>query len=248
MASFNSFRERINDARQRSLSGAFNFLNAAPSAVDQVASRAGADDSLQSFNAASSFANQGLNQIQSFGNALNGQLTQNAARGTSLVGQAAAHEQRMDSEREQTRLAKDAADDAERSSIFGTVAKVATTALSIFCERRLKVDIQPLSAKAAWDAVRDIPLYAFRYRHRPAELAYGPIVDEVQAIDPSLLVPMDKQAEQEGIADGMPIRGIDMLKRSAYESAALQLALQRIEALEQRINQLEGKPDLRIAA
>jgi hypothetical protein len=247
MASSNSFRDRVNGARERSMTDAFNFLSASSPAND-VLNRITPDSSLQAFDAASSFGQAGLNQVQGFGDALNQSLAQGAARGTQMVGQAAAHNQRLEAEQALTKQAKKAANRQKRSSAIGGVLGVAKAALGIFCERRLKIDITPLNPREAWAAIRDIPLYAFRYKHQPNQLAFGPMVDEVRDIDASLLTPMDEEARLAGIADGLPISGIDMVRRNAYESAALQLALQRIEALEQRIKALEGNSQLSIAA
>jgi hypothetical protein len=121
----------------------------------------------------------------------------------------------------------------------GTAASIAAPFIAL-CERRLKQQIQSLDDRSAWQTVRDLPLYQFEYRHRPGVTVYGPMVDEVAAIDPSLVVPMDVEAHALGIHDGQPVRGIDVGRRQAYESMALQQALRRIEALESRLLQLEA--------
>lgn len=121
-------------------------------------------------------------------------------------------------------------------SALGAVSSVA----GLFCERRLKQQIQPLDDRCAWSVVRDLPLYQFEYRHRPGLTVYGPMVDEVEALDPSLVVPMDLEAQALGIHDGQPVRGLDAGRQRAYESLALQQALRRIEALESRLLQLEA--------
>jgi len=246
MTSPNSFRARINDASWRSAQEAFNLLSG-NSAAEQALANRGPNQSDKAFAAASSFATRGLNRISGFHEGLNNALMGETVQHLNAGTQAAGHAQRMEAEREMTAMAKKAADRQNRSNTIGQVVSIAAK-VAAFCERRLKINITAINPKAAWDAIRDIPLYAFNYKHQPEHLAYGPMVDEVQAIDPSLLIPMDEEARLAGIADGAPISGIDILKRSAYESAALQLALQRIEALEARINQLEGKPDLRICA
>lgn len=109
-----------------------------------------------------------------------------------------------------------------------------------FCERRLKQDIRLLDDRNSWALVRDLPLYQYEYRHKPGLVFYGPMVDEVEAIDPSLVVNLDAEAEALGIADGKPVRGVDLGRQRAYEAMALQQALRRIEALEARLFDLEA--------
>lgn len=127
------------------------------------------------------------------------------------------------------------------SSGIGAALQVASIGASLFCERRLKQQIRPLDDRSAWEVVRDLPIYQFEYRHRPGVTVYGPMVDEVEAIDPLLVRPMDYEAEALGIADGQPIRGVDLARQQAYETLALQQALRRVESLESRVLELEAR-------
>lgn len=122
----------------------------------------------------------------------------------------------------------------------GDVFKIGTSLASL-CERRLKQQIRPLDDRSAWQVVRDLPIYQFEYRHRPGVTVYGPMVDEVEAIDPLLVRPMDYEAAALGIADGQPIRGVDLGRQRAYETLALQQALRRVESLEARVLELEAR-------
>ena len=115
---------------------------------------------------------------------------------------------------------------------FGKMALQALPmVIGAFCERRLKQFIRSLSPMRAWEVVRDLPTYAFTYKHKPTEQAYGPMVDEMETIAPELIVDM-------GIApDGEHASGVDLAKLAAYQHLALQQALQRIEALEAKLDQ-----------
>lgn len=115
---------------------------------------------------------------------------------------------------------------------FGQMALKAIPMLAgAFCERRLKQFIRTLSPRRAWEVIRDLPTYAFTYKHKPTEQAYGPLVDEMETIAPELIVDM-------GIApDGEPAGGVDLVQLAAYQHLALQEALKRIEALEAQLNQ-----------
>jgi hypothetical protein len=61
------------------------------------------------------------------------------------------------------------------------------------------------------------------------------MVDEVEHLDPSLVRPSLLPDDEQG-----PIRGFDVMRHQAYESAALQQALQRIEQLEERLAKVES--------
>ena len=237
MLNSNNFRSRINDARERSSIEAFNFLeqSSPASAVQSMAYNPDEDKALNAFGASSSMAQQGLNWQQGFGSALGGIQAQSAARGLDQVGQAASFAQKMETENKLNDIYKDQAEDQQRSSTIGSIIGAVGSIATIFCERRLKHDIAPIQPDQAWATVRDRNLYSFSYNHLPGITAYGPMVDEVQTIDPSLVVSMDHAANAAGIADGKPINGVDLDRSRAYEATALQLALQRIEALENRL-------------
>lgn len=141
---------------------------------------------------------------------------------------------------EARKKAKKAAEPSGFEKVLGIGSTIASIGASIFCERRLKQDIRLLDDRNSWALVRDLPLYQYEYRHKPGLVFYGPMVDEVEAIDPSLVVNLDAEAEAQGIADGKPVRGVDLGRQRAYEAMALQQALRRIEALEARLFDLEA--------
>lgn len=160
------------------------------------------------------------------------QLGEYANFGLNQQASAIQHEYNVDA-------AKAALEAQESSGIMGAIGSVVGLGASLLCERRYKQDIEPLAVDA-WSAVRDLPLYSFAYRMAPGKTVYGPMVDEVESIDPSLvrtsLFPDDEQG---------PVRGFDVMRFDAYETLALQQALQRIEQLEARLQQLEqGKPSV----
>lgn len=117
-----------------------------------------------------------------------------------------------------------------KAGMMGLASQGLGLALSLFCERRLKTNIQPLDDRNAWAVVRDLPLYSFSYKCNPGPTVYGPMIDEVEPLDPSLVKPSPLPDDNQG-----PIRAFDLSRHRAYESIALQQALQRIEALEQRL-------------
>jgi len=235
------FRSGVNNARYRSMLAAFNALEGS-SPTDAVIQRAFQDggDDAQAFQQGASMATGGLNQLQDMGSAFSGLEAKYASTGLGRAATAASRAEELRTAEEVYKNMKEAADNQKSGGFLGSALGFAGTIASIFCERRLKTDIAPLDATRAWAVVRDLPLYSFRYRHDPTIPAYGPMVDELEHLDPSLLVPMDQQAAALGIGDGQPVRGVDRGRWQIYESAALQQALQRIEALEARLAQLES--------
>lgn len=237
-----TFRSRVNDARERSAIAAFNALSSG-SPTNAVIQSSFQDDgsSLAPFTQSASLASTGTGWISGMGNALNSLSAQNAATGLNRSYTAASNQAELAASEEIYKNQKEAYEDAQDSDTIGKFISTGFQIAGAFCERRLKTDITPINATHAWATVRDLPLYSFRYRHNPAIPAYGPMVDEVRQVDPDLLIPMDEQAQHLAIADGEPIYGVDIAKRAIYESAALQQALQRIEQLEARLAQLEGQ-------
>lgn len=142
-------------------------------------------------------------------------------------------ESRLNKDRmeQEVSAARRARRDQNTSNVFGTVAKVASTALPFLlaCERRLKENITPISPDQAWRAVRNIPIYSFNYTSNPA-VVYGPIADEVQSVEASLL-----RESLLGPDDDGPVRGFDVLRYQAMMAVALRHALGRIEALEAQL-------------
>ncbi len=124
----------------------------------------------------------------------------------------------------------------------GNVRAVNTSGIqAIVSERRLKNNIQPIDTNQSWINARDIPWRIFEYLDNPGAKYTGHIVDEVEAIDPTLIFNTG-QSDDEG-----PIRTYDNPLLNAMRFNALQEALKRIETLEAsnadllaRVTALEG--------
>jgi hypothetical protein len=248
-----AFRDSVNAARGRSYLSVYNALSQ-DSPTNAVIRNAFQDDGsdMNAFGQGASMASTGINWLQGLNGSLQGLATQNAAAGLNRTATAISNQQELETAEEIAKNQKEAYEDAQTGSAISSGIGLIGSVASLFCERRLKTDIAPIDADQAWATIRDLPLYSFHYRHQPNTPAYGPMVDEVEQLDPSLLRPMDREAEQLGIHDGEPVRGVDQPRRQIYESAALQQALQRIEALEARLAKLEGaaitpQPLLRVA-
>jgi hypothetical protein len=113
----------------------------------------------------------------------------------------------------------------------GNVRAVNTSGIqAIVSERRLKNNIQPIDTNQSWINARDIPWRIFEYLDNPGAKYTGHIVDEVEAIDPTLILNTG-QSDDEG-----PIRTYDNPLLNAMRFNALQEALKRIETLEQRLS------------
>jgi hypothetical protein len=113
----------------------------------------------------------------------------------------------------------------------GNVRAVNTSGIqAIVSERRLKNNIQPIDTNQSWINARDIPWRIFEYLDNPGAKYTGHIVDEVEAIDPTLIFNTG-QSDDEG-----PIRTYDNPLLNAMRFNALQEALKRIETLEQRLS------------
>jgi hypothetical protein len=110
-----------------------------------------------------------------------------------------------------------------------------TTITSLTSERRLKQDIDsaPLNPELSWDVARDLPIRSFAYKNNPESTNYGYIVDEVEAVDPSLVFDTG-ETDDEGV-----IRSYDNAKLQAMYHLALKQALVKIEALEAKVAALE---------
>jgi len=111
-----------------------------------------------------------------------------------------------------------------------------TTISPLTSERRLKqaIDEEPISESLAWEITRDLPVRSFQYKNNPERTGYGHIVDEIEALDPSLIEATDR-TDDEGA-----LRTYNNEKLAAMRNVALQDALKRIEALEAEIAALKG--------
>jgi len=117
----------------------------------------------------------------------------------------------------------------------GNVRAVTTSGIQpIVSERRLKTNIDSIDLDQAWTNAKDIPWRTFEYLDNLGTEYTGHIVDEVEAVDPSLILPTD-QVDDQGT-----IRTYDNAKLNAMRFVALQEALKRIEALEAEVTALKG--------
>jgi hypothetical protein len=118
----------------------------------------------------------------------------------------------------------------------GNVRAVNTSGIqAIVSERRLKNNIQPIDTNQSWINARDIPWRIFEYLDNPGAKYTGHIVDEVEAIDPTLIFNTG-QSDDEG-----PIRTYDNPLLNAMRFNALQEALKRIETLEAEVAALKAQ-------
>jgi hypothetical protein len=106
-----------------------------------------------------------------------------------------------------------------------------TTITAFSSERRYKqnIDLEPLAADKCWEVARDLPVRTYEYKDNPGNMVYGPIVDEIEPIDPSLILDTGR-TDDEG-----PVRTYDNGRLQAMYHVALQTALKRIETLDQRL-------------
>ena len=100
---------------------------------------------------------------------------------------------------------------------------------------RLKENVTPLDNAA--DRLAQIPVHRFNFIADPDTTVDGFLAHEVQAFVPEAIT-----VEHDGVdADGNPVyQGIDQSKLVPLLTAALQEALQKIDALEARVATLEG--------
>jgi len=111
-----------------------------------------------------------------------------------------------------------------------------TTITAFSSERRYKqnIDIEHLDADKCWDVVKNLPVRTYEYKDNPGNMSYGPIVDEIEPIDPSLIIDTGR-TDDEGA-----VRTYDNGRLQAMHQVALQAALKRIETLETRLSTLEA--------
>jgi hypothetical protein len=223
----NTFRTQLDNSSSSAMRDAMALMGGS-SIVDTISAPGfggGVDKRQQAIDKASAWTNQGVSAFSGMGDTMSGMGAQAMGQGLQMKASDAAF-------REQKKAAK-----AQQSAnTFGNVVNTAANAATLLmCERRLKDNITPLPAANAWEVVRDLPLYSFTYKGLAGPVSYGPMIDEVEPLDPSLVKPTLLPPDEAG-----EIRGFDIVRHQAYESAALQQALQRIEQLEERLARLEA--------
>ena len=111
-----------------------------------------------------------------------------------------------------------------------------TTITAFSSERRYKqnIDAEPLNPETCWQVARNLPVRTYEYKDNPGNLTYGPIVDEIEPIDSSLILNTGRE-DEEG-----PVRTYDNGRLQAMYHVALQEAIKRIEQLEDKVAALEA--------
>jgi len=110
-----------------------------------------------------------------------------------------------------------------------------STSYNTSSDYRLKENVTPLEGAA--DRLAQIPVHRFNFIADPDTTVDGFLAHEVQAFVPEAIT-----GEHDGVdADGNPVyQGIDQSKLVPLLTAALQEALQKIDALEARVAALEA--------
>ena len=110
-----------------------------------------------------------------------------------------------------------------------------TTITAFSSERRYKqnIDVDPLIPANCWTVARDLPIHTYEYKNNPGNITYGPIVDEIESIDISLILDTGKEDEEGSV------HTYDNGRLQAMYQIALQEALKRIEQLESKVAALE---------
>ena len=110
-----------------------------------------------------------------------------------------------------------------------------STSYNTSSDYRLKENVVELTG--ATDRLKQIPVHQFNFIGEPDRTVDGFLAHEVQAIVPEAI----HGTKDEVDADGNPVyQGIDQSKLVPLLTAALQEALQKIDALEARVATLEG--------
>jgi hypothetical protein len=121
-------------------------------------------------------------------------------------------------------------------TIIGTISyDVTSTAYNTSSDYRLKENVVPLTG--AVDRLNQLQVHRFNFIAEPGKIVDGFIAHEAQAVVPEC-VTGEKDAVDD---DGNPVyQGIDQSKLVPLLTAALQEALQKIDAMEARLAALEG--------
>lgn len=217
-----SFSGTLGGGRSNRFAAAMDLMG--NSSFGGVDPRSGAESRMRALEKANAWTDQGIAAVGGTGDFMANMQGQAANAGLQLVASDAAHEAQMGAARSAQKA----------QGISGAIGIASSIAGLFLCERRLKTGIENLDTAKAWSVVRDLPLYSFRYRANPGPVVYGPMIDEVEPLDPSLVRPSLLPPDREG-----PIRGFDVMRFQAYESIALQAALQRIEGLETELSKLQ---------
>lgn len=220
----NTFRSAVGGYRREAFQNAMAGLSGG-SAVGQAISRSSSGASekhLDAINRASLYQSRAANMGAEFMNSSDDMNAQAMAHGMELASNKAQTDIQIKLDKQRQKAETGA-------NTLGLIAKGVSTVAPFLlaCERRLKDNIKPIDENQSWKAVRDIPIYSFVYKQCPTATCYGPMVDEVAPVDPSLVRPSLLGTDEEGL-----IHGFDVLRYQAMMAVALRQALCRIEALE----------------
>ena len=219
----NSFSSSIGSHRASALQGAMQAMSGG-SFSSLPSTQSGLDNRQRAIEKASAWSDRGLSAFGGMGDSMNNMAANAANAGLQLKASDAIHEANMDAARA-----------AQSSQGLSGALGIASSVAGLFlCERRLKTNIHTLDANRAWAVVRELPLYGFNYKATPGPTVYGPMIDEVEPLDTSLVRPTLLPPDEDG-----EVRGFDVMRHKAYESVALQQALHRIEALEADLGKLQ---------
>lgn len=216
-----SFSSMLGSRRSDAFAGAMQAMGG--SSFDLPDARAGMAKRQQAVEKANAWADRGISAVGGMGDQMAAMQGQAASAGMQMVATDAMHQANMEAARAQ-----------QNASSIGGIMGIASSVVGLLCERRLKTNIHSLDANQAWTVVRDLPLYGFHYKAAPGPTVYGPMIDEVEPLDPSLVRPSLLPPDDDG-----PVRGFDVMRHQAYESLALQQALGRIEQLEGDLAKLQ---------
>jgi hypothetical protein len=226
----NTFRSSIGAYRANAMQDAMTALGGGSSfdSVTQGGVASNLESRQRALEKANAWSERGVAAVGGFGDHMGEMQNQAMSQGMNFATNASINKTNLEAAEAQAAA-------QNKSGTFGMIAQGVGLGLSLLCERRLKTDIAALNPDNAWSLVRDLPLYSFQYKAAPGPTVYGPMIDEVETIDPSLVRPTLLPDDQDG-----PVRGFDVMRHQAYESIALQQALQRIEQLESRLAALEA--------
>lgn len=216
----NDFRSAVGGYRRQAFQNAMQSLSGGSATTDAIGRSSSSQHHLDAIGKAAAWQQRSADLAAGMMERQGAMAANAMGDGLDLTATAAANAAEV-------KAAKSAQRAQSGASTLGLIGQGIGLVAGIFCERRLKRAITPISAEQAWAAARDIPIYSFAYKLHPTTTCYGPMADEAERVDPSLVRPSLIGPDEEG-----PIRGFDVLRYQAMQAVALQQALRRIEHLE----------------
>lgn len=132
---------------------------------------------------------------------------------------------------------------------FGGIAQIrgngtfgsATNTYGAYSDEKLKKDIEDANLQNQWDDIKAVKLRNFNYKARPQTRMLGVIAQELETVSPNLIdeeVDINPETRKElGTTTKFAKYSVLYLKAVG----ALQVAIQKIETLEQKVATLEAK-------